>query len=284
MSRRVLVTGAASGLGLALARGYVERGDTVLATDLAPEPPAELIDLGPDVTYRRLDVRSEADWSAARDWVVAEWGGLDVLVNNAGIASGGRIDVAEMSEWQRAVDINLLGVVRGCRAFAGLFKRQRSGRVVNIASIAGLVHPAGMASYNAVKAGVVAVSETMRHELAPYSIGVSVVCPSFFRTNLAASLQCSDTEAQSMAAKLIDRSTVTADVVASAVLAGVDKGRFLILPDRDARTAYWTKRLATPAYLRMMAKLGHRIYQREVSTRRTDSTAGGRSTPGWSGA
>ena len=100
-----------------------------------------------------LDITSDDDWATARDWVDVHWGGLDVVVNNAGVAGGGRIDVAGIDEWQWIIDVNLLGVVRGCRTFTPVFKGQGSGRIVNVASLAGLVHPAGMASYNAVKAG-----------------------------------------------------------------------------------------------------------------------------------
>jgi len=111
-------------------------------------------------TEIELDVRSDDDWAAARDWVAEHWGGLDVLVNNAGVAGGGRVDVAGMDEWQWITEINLFGVVRGTRTFVPMFKTQRSGHIVNVASLAGLVHPAGMASYNAVKAAVVALTET----------------------------------------------------------------------------------------------------------------------------
>ena len=109
-----------------------------------------------------------------------------MLVNNAGVAGGGRIDVATMDEWQWITEINLFGVVRGTRTFVPMFKAQRSGRIVNVASLAGLVHPAGMGSYNAVKAGVVAFTETIGHELAAYGVHAHVVCPSYFRTNLMA--------------------------------------------------------------------------------------------------
>ena len=80
------------------------------------------------------------------------------------------------------IDINLLGVVRGCRTFVPMMKAQGSGHIVNTASLAGLVHPPAMASYTAVKAGVVALSETLSYELDPFGISVSAVCPGFFRT------------------------------------------------------------------------------------------------------
>lgn len=263
--RHVLVTGAASGLGLALTRRFAARGDVVLATDrdAATEP-----GLLPDgVAYLRLDVTSDEDWQAARAWVAERWGRLDVLVNNAGIATGGRIDVSTMEEWRRAVDINLLGAAGGCHAFASLFKEQRSGHIVNTASLAGLVHGPVMASYNATKAAVVALSETLRYELGPWGVTTSVVCPGFFRTNLAASLQGADTAAEKTAAKLINDSPRSADDVADIVMAGIDAGSPVILTDHLGRWTFWTKRLARPLYDRAFQRAGERAAYRELSPR-----------------
>ena len=217
--RRVLVTGGASGLGAALAAAFLERGDRVLVCDLVPTAAA----------HRRLDVTSDADWADVAQLVDRTWGGLDVLVNNAGIATGGRIDVAGMDEWHRAVEVNLLGAVRGCRTFVPVFKAQGGGTIVNIASLAGLVHPPAMASYTATKAGVVALSETLRHELHPWGISVAVVCPGFFRTNLAASVDSADPLTAALTTGLIDRSALTADDIAAEVLRGLDTGEHVIL-------------------------------------------------------
>ena len=233
---RVLVTGAASGLGEALTRAFRARGDEVLTTDIAD---------GADL---RLDITSDDDWAAALAWVEEHWGGLDVLVNNAGVAGGGRIDVAGMDEWQRVVEVDLLGAVRGCRTFVPMFKRQRSGRIVNVASLAGLVHPAGMSSYNAVKAGVVALTETLGHELAAYGVATHVVCPSYFRTHLLASLRSADQAVGAVVSQLVETSPFSADDIASAVLAGIDAGDEVILPDPMARAAYQQKLGDRPAY------------------------------------
>jgi NAD(P)-dependent dehydrogenase (short-subunit alcohol dehydrogenase family) len=140
---RVLVTGAASGLGAALVEAFRTRGDEVLATDVVGSPLVSTSSTDGEVA--RLDITSDDEWTAALAWVEDHWGGLDVLVNNAGVAGGGRIDVAGMDEWEWITGINLFGVVRGCRTFVPMFKRQRSGRIVNVASLAGLVHPAGKA-------------------------------------------------------------------------------------------------------------------------------------------
>lgn len=250
---RVLVTGAASGLGAALVARFVAEGHQVLSTDVGEDG---------SHPYLKLDVRNPADWDAAVAWCEDNWGGLDLLVNNAGIATGGRIDVETLDEWDRVVDINLMGVVRGCRAFVPLFKRHRSGYIVNTASAAGLVHPPMMSSYNTVKAGVVALSETLSHELSPYGINVSVVCPSFFRTNLADSIRGADSAMGATARRLIEKSPRTADDIAAAVVAGINKKRHLIIPDRPARMAYLTKRFARPLYDRQMRKVAARAHTR----------------------
>jgi NAD(P)-dependent dehydrogenase (short-subunit alcohol dehydrogenase family) len=256
---RVLVTGGASGLGEALVRRFIGRGDQVLVGDLVVP---EVAEPSGAATHRRLDVREQSDWDDARDWVQQHWGGLDVLVNNAGIATGGRIDVASLEEWQRVLDVNLLGVVRGCRTFTPTFKQQRSGHIVNVASLAGLVHGPGMASYNAAKAGVVALSETLDYELAPWGITTSVVCPAFFRTKLAGSLVGEDTAMIATAGRLIGKAEVDADRIAGVVLAGIQARRRLILTDRLGRRSFWTKRLARPLHDRTFRDGAARLARR----------------------
>jgi NAD(P)-dependent dehydrogenase (short-subunit alcohol dehydrogenase family) len=249
---RVLVTGGAGGLGGALVEAFRARGDEVLAADIVD---------GADL---QLDVRSDDDWAAARAWVEEQWGGLDVLVNNAGVAGGGRIDVAGMDEWQWITEINLFGVVRGTRAFVPMLKQQRSGHIVNVASLAGLVHPAGMASYNAVKAGVVALSETCAHELAGWGIRCSVVCPSYFRTRLIENMQAlqppgGDTAVGQVIGGLVAGAPLGPEDIAAAVLEGMDRGDELILPDPAARAAYELKLADRAAYDQVMRKQASRL-------------------------
>lgn len=251
---RVLVTGAASGLGAALTAAFRARGDDVLATDI--EAPAG------DTDGLRLDVTSDEDWSAALATVEERWGGLDVLVNNAGVAGGGRIDVCTLEEWRWIAEINLFGVVRGVRTFTPLLKAQGSGYVVNVASLAGLVHPPGMASYNAVKAAVVALSETVGHELAPYGVRCSAVCPSYFRTNLTASMRGSDTDVAAKIGAMVEQSPLRAEEIATAVLAGMDAGEDVIVPDDPARLAVALKREHRDAYDAEMRRTAARMKER----------------------
>jgi len=249
MSNRVLVTGAASGLGAALTTAFRVRGDEVLATDRVAGDGIDLV----------LDITSEADWASALVAVEERWGGLDVLVNNAGVAGGGRIELCSMDDWRWITEINLFGVVRGVQTFTPMLKAQRSGHIVNVASLAGLVHPGGMGSYNAVKAAVVAFTETCGHELAGYGIKASVVCPSYFRTNLMDSMQGRDEAVGAVISGLVERSTVTADDIAAAVLAGMDAGDDVIVPDEAARTAYFMKWADRPAYDEVMRHQAARL-------------------------
>jgi NAD(P)-dependent dehydrogenase (short-subunit alcohol dehydrogenase family) len=263
---RVLVTGGASGLGAALVKRFAERGDHVLSADLsgrhsAPtEPPSD--NSTSWVLSWPLDVRSDGDWADIRRWVEREWGGLDVLVNNAGVAGGGRLELCSIDDWRRMIEVNLLGVVRGTQTFAPLMKQQGSGRVVNTASLAGLVHPPGMGSYNAVKAAVVAFSETMSHELAPYGVGCTVVCPSYFRTNLMDSMRGADTDLATHLARLVEKSPISADDIAVAVLDGIDRGLDLVVPDEPARSAYALKLGNREAYDAQMRSIAERAKER----------------------
>ena len=253
-----IVTGGVSGFGQSLVRLLAADGATVLAVDVHEQAPEGA--LPPGVLYRQLDVRDEEGWEELRNWVEATWGRLDLLVSNAGIAVGGRIDVTALEDWDRAVAINLMGVVKGVRTFAPMLKEQGSGQLVQTASLAGLVHAPGMAAYNVVKAGVVALSETVRHELAPYGVSVSVICPSFFRTNLAESLHGKDVDLEETAVRLINKSPRSSDEVAAKAFEGMQKRTFLILPDQDGQVAYRGKRFTRPVYDRLMVRAGQELH------------------------
>jgi NAD(P)-dependent dehydrogenase (short-subunit alcohol dehydrogenase family) len=268
--RRVLVTGGASGLGAAFVAEFLARGDRVLIADLQAPVDPPLVE---GAERLKLDVTSDDDWAAALAWVEEQWGGLDVLVNNAGIAAGGRIDVVGIDEWQRVIDINLLGVVRGCRTFVPMMKAQGSGHIVNTASLAGLVHPPAMGSYTATKAGVVALSETLSYELDPFGILVTAVCPGFVRTPLASSISGSDAAANKFAARLIEKSPYTADQIATAVMKGIDDQSMVVIPDEAAQLAVWAKTHDRPAYDQEQRSFAARIEALTETTEEREGTS-----------
>jgi NADP-dependent 3-hydroxy acid dehydrogenase YdfG len=254
---RVLVTGAASGLGRAIATRYVREGRRVLITDVNDESLAEvereLKGLG-EVTSRRLDVTDDADWMRARQWVEDTWQGLDVLVNNAGVAAGGRMELIPMADWDWIIELNLKSVIRGCRTFIPLLKKQASGHIVNVASLAGIANSPSMANYNVTKAAVISLSQTLRYELAPYGIGTSVVTPAFVKTNLAASMRSADPEAVRLAERMINNATVTAEQIADQVFEGVQKNRFLINTHREGKVISLIQRISPALLERLVAK------------------------------
>jgi NAD(P)-dependent dehydrogenase (short-subunit alcohol dehydrogenase family) len=131
-----------------------------------------------------------------------------------------------------------------------------------VASLAGLVHPAGMGSYNAVKAAVVAFTETTGHELAAYGVHAHAVCPSYFRTNLMSSLRSSDQALSGVMRRLVDEAPTSAEQVATTTLDAVARGEELILPDDAARSAYELKQRDRTAYDALLRSQAAKLEQR----------------------
>ncbi|MBW8851751.1 MAG: SDR family NAD(P)-dependent oxidoreductase [Xanthomonadales bacterium] len=258
-SRRVLITGAGSGLGLALARRYARSGARVACVDLTVERAeagrASLT--GDGHLALAADVGDDASMQALHDAVAAAWGGVDVLVNNAGIASAGALVDTTMDEWRRILEIDLLGVVRGCRLFLPQMLADRRGQVVNTASFAGLAGAPGIMSYGVAKAGVVALSEQLRAELHGSGVSVSVFCPAFFRTNLM-DTAIADEATRAKVQRWMDRSPDTLDGVADKAFAACERGDFLILPTRREPGRWRLKRWFPGLYFRMLLKLAKR--------------------------
>lgn len=156
-----LVTGAASGIGEAIARAFVAEGATVVLTDLREEAGETLArSLDRTALYRRLDVRCEQDWVEATEWALARCGRLDIVVNNAGITGfeGGAVahdpEHASLEAWRAVMEVNLDGTFLGCKYAIRAMKTRGTGSIVNISSRSGLVGVPGAAAYAASKAAV----------------------------------------------------------------------------------------------------------------------------------
>lgn len=263
MQRRILITGAGSGLGLALAHRYARTGALVACVDLLGERAEAARAALPGDGHLALvaDVGDDASMQALHDRIAAEWNGLDVLVNNAGIASGGPMTCTTMDEWRRILDIDLLGVVRGCRLFLPMMLAAKRGRIVNTASLAGLAAAPGIMSYGVAKAGVVALSEQLRAELHGSGVDVTVLCPAFFRTNLMETAII-DGDAKRFAQRMMDRSRDTPDQIADRCFAAIERGDFLVLPSRRTPWLWRVKRWLPGLYSRQMARMAVRMARR----------------------
>ncbi len=254
---RIAITGAGSGLGRAIALRYARDGARVAVTDIDPERAdavaAEVETAGGESLARALDTRNEADYAALVEALTEAWGGVDVWVNNAGVAAAGTVADTPEDDWRWLIDINLMGVVTGCRHALPLV-RASQGHVVNVASFAAIASSPGMAAYNVVKAGVLSLSETLRGEEHDRGVGVSVVCPAFFQTNLMDNFRAHHPRQQQVLRKLMERSPITADDVAEAVHGAVAGGRFMVIPNATERRQYWFKRLTPEGFFRAVLK------------------------------
>ena len=259
--KRIFITGGASGLGRALAERHARAGWRVCIGDLDMERCAGALAAirvhSPSSHALACDVTREDALQAAADWLQREWGGVDVVVNNAGVAQMGGIAETSLEDWRWAVDINLLGVVRGCNAGG------RGGQLVNIASMAGLVHMPQASAYNATKAAVVALSETLQLELEADGIRVSVVCPAFFRTGLAGNMRAANPALEGMTKRLVERARIGADEIADRIFDGMARGDPHILTHPEARRFWRMKRLLPyRLYLALMRRQLSRVAAR----------------------
>jgi len=186
--RVVVVTGAGSGLGRCLALEFARAGARVHGVDVqedrAQALEAEAREAGLEVRGHAADCADGESVQALADRIVAGEGRVDVLVNNAGVCVAGRAEAIPGDDWRWITDVNWWAAVHGVRAFLPGMVRRRSGHVVNVASMAGLVPLPGVVPYCATKAAVVAMSESLACEVAPVGVGVTVVCPGSLRTRV----------------------------------------------------------------------------------------------------
>ena len=257
---RVLITGGGSGLGLALAQRYARDGARVLVVDIdaARAEAARAALPGEGHLAFTADVGDDASIEALGAQVLDATGGVDVLVNNAGIACGGALLGTDMAEWRRLIEVDLLSVVRGTLAFLpGMVERGR-GHVVSTASFAGLAGAPGIMTYGVAKAGVVAFSEQLRAEMHGTGVDVSVLCPAFFRTNLLENFH-GDAKVRGMASRMMDKSPDTLDTVADACYRDLRARRFLVLPTRAEPLRWRLKRWFPEFYFKKLVQTAARM-------------------------
>ena len=249
--KRAFITGAASGFGRALAYELAKDGWTIAVVDIdemrAGETAGTIESLGGKGIAYHLDVADKEQYALIAKTFVAEAGGIDLLINNAGVAGGALFEHIPLEDWEWMVGINLMGVVYGCHHLIPTMKEQGYGHIINVASAAAFASPPRMAPYNATKAAVVAMSETLRAELKGFDIGVSVVMPTFFKTNIVRSSRTNDEERE-MGEYVIETSNLSAKEVAQEVLKKAGKNKLYIVLPSTSRWLYLLKRLV-PSFL-----------------------------------
>jgi NAD(P)-dependent dehydrogenase (short-subunit alcohol dehydrogenase family) len=257
--KRVVITGAGSGLGRALALTFGRLVWRVAVTDIHEERMKETARLvneaGGDALPVHCDVTNPADIERVRDVVTAEWGGVDILVNNAGVATGGFLEKIPSEVWERVLATNLQSIILGCRTFIPLFKKQGGGHIVNVASFAGIGSMPEMTPYNASKAAAISISETLKIELAGSNIGITVACPTFFKTNLLEHSTFGDPRQARMAARFFAKSSMDTDTVARVIIKKVNRRKLYAIPQTDGRVLWFLKRHCPEGYFDLFAWL-----------------------------
>jgi NAD(P)-dependent dehydrogenase (short-subunit alcohol dehydrogenase family) len=250
-----VITGAGSGIGAAFAVELATRGGRVVCSDIdenAARTTADTIKAdGGDALALRCDVAQIDDVTALAIQAQSWFGGPPtVVINNAGVGAGG-LPIGEMSldDWQWVLDINLWGPIHGCHVFAPILREAGYGGIINVASAAAFGAAPGMAAYNVSKAGVLSLSETLAAELSGTGIGVTVLCPTFVKTNIVDAGRISDKSTQ-LADRLMRWTGFSPERVARTCLDTLDRGGLYCMPQPDARIGWGIKRFTPTVYTR----------------------------------
>lgn len=256
--KRVFVTGAGSGFGRAIALEFARMGWKVgigeINLERAEESKKLIEAAGGEGLVIECDVTKEENLQKAAGVLVEKWGGVDVVVNNAGVAGAGRIESIPEDQWDWIIALNLKSVIYGCKIFTPILEKQGGGHFINMASSAGIACLPEMSCYNVTKAAVISLSETLRAELGPKKIGVTVVAPTFFASNLMESFRSTDESQRRMANKFFKNSKATAEQVARYAIKCMKKDKLYSIYQTDGKFVWLAKRLLPEVYFNTIRK------------------------------
>jgi len=263
-----VVTGAGSGIGAAFAVELARRGGTVVCSDIDEAAAQKTVDAvtaqGGKALAIRCDVSHFDDVSELAEQSQTWFGEAPTLViNNAGVGTGGApIGDVSLDDWRWTLGINLWGPIHGCHVFVPILRAAGPSNaprgIINVASAAAFAAAPGMVAYNVSKAGVLSLSETLAAELSGTAVKVTVLCPTFVKTNIVESGRITP-ESSELAAKLMRWTGVSAAKVARACLDANDRGDLYCMPQLDAKIGWNIKRFAPAAYTRaagLMSRAG----------------------------
>lgn len=267
------MTGGASGIGRALGAALCRAGAHVVLADLdgdgaAAAADALAADLAPGGSVRgvALDVAQRDAVEHLVEQVVRERGRIDLMINNAGISLGGQTHLMPAEHWDRIIDVNLRGVVHGVQAAYPRMVEQRSGHLVNVASMAGLAPTPLTAAYSMTKHGVVGLSTTLRPEAAIHGVRVSVVCPGSIETPILDKVPPADlppSPAGTLTARqFLERLHMTpmdVDRFAVQALRGITRNQAVVIVPRSGRGLWYLQRAAPSAVRRVGGLVARRI-------------------------
>lgn len=252
-----VVTGAGSGIGRAFAVEVARRGGRVVCADIDPVRAKETVGLVVQAGGEGLDVACDVtEEGQVRELseTAEKWFGesASLVINNAGIGVGGAvIGATSRRDWETTLSVNLWGVIYGCEAFVPRLRERGGGGIINVASAASFGAAPRMGAYNVSKAGVLALSETLSAELSGTGVGVTVLCPTFVKTNIVDNPHIEESAAK-LAANLMKWTGVSPESVAGQTLDANDRGQLHVLPRIDAKILWRFKRALPATYTRAL--------------------------------
>jgi len=258
--RTAVVTGAAGGIGRAIALSLARRGCHLALADLDEAGMAETAELtrGVRVSRHRVDVADRIAVAEFPSIVAAEHGGVDVLVNNAGVAVGGTFEQVSDEDFEWLFEINFWGVVRMTRAFLPLLRASGDARVVNISSVYGLIAPPEQVAYASSKFAVRGFSEALRHELEGSGIGVTVVHPGGVNTSIAEKARVpagvTEEEVARRLAKYRKLLRLPPEIAGETIVRGIEQRQPRVLIGSDAKMISLVARLLPASYWKLLAR------------------------------
>lgn len=260
-SAHAVITGAGSGIGAAFAVELARRGGRVVVSDVELAAAKRTVEAIEDAGGRAIavpcDVRDLDEVTLLAD-SAADWFGRppSLVINNAGVGAGGPlIGESSIQDWRWTLDVNLWGPIHGCHVFAPILRAAGYGGIINVASAASFGAAPRMAAYNVGKAGVLSLSETLAAEMAGTGVGVTVLCPTFVKTNIIANGRI-DERRTGFADTLMRVTGMSAPKVARTCLDAHDRGALYVMPQLDAKLGWQIKRTFPRTYTAGAGLLG----------------------------
>ena len=258
-NKNILITGAGSGIGQALAKLFASHGANLILTDINTENlTLTAKDLGASVLIEKTaNVSEKSDWVSLAAEIENTAGHLDVLINNAGMTSFGFFDETSEALFNKVMDVNVNGVVMGCREMLPLLEKSERGMIVNLASIFGLITMPMMAPYHASKFAVRGFTEALQQDMIFQNKNIDVICvmPGGIRTNIANYAETDLGNPKDFAKQFSKVARTTPAQAARTIEKGMRKNTFRVLIGADAKVVDWLYRLLPKSYYRVSNRL-----------------------------